>query len=83
MDKKGLCTYKRVVCGITTVSERGQVVIPANIRKELNIKTADRLLVLKREDNAGLTLLKLDKVDELMLKIQKDEDFFKKQEEVK
>ena len=62
---------------MTTVSERGQVVIPANIRKDMDIKTGDKLMVLKREDNAGLTLIKLDKMDQLMLKIQHDEEFFK------
>ena len=75
---KGFCNFNRVVYGLTTVSERGQVVIPANIRKDLDIKTSDKLMVLKREDNAGLTLLKLDKMDQLMFKIQQDGDFFKK-----
>ena len=31
--------------GSVTVSERGQVVIPADVRKDFNIRTGDRLLV--------------------------------------
>ena len=31
--------------GSVTVSERGQVVIPADARKDFNIRTGDRLLV--------------------------------------
>ena len=32
--------------GSVTVSERGQVVIPAEARKDFNIKTGDKMLVL-------------------------------------
>jgi AbrB family looped-hinge helix DNA binding protein len=31
--------------GSVTVSERGQIVIPASARKDFNIKTGDKLLV--------------------------------------
>jgi AbrB family looped-hinge helix DNA binding protein len=31
--------------GSVTVSERGQIVIPADARKDFNIKTGDKLLV--------------------------------------
>lgn len=75
--KKGICNYNRAVYGMTRVSERGQVVIPANIRKDLDIETGDTFIVLKRKDSAGLTLIKTDKMDNLMFKIQQDEEFFK------
>jgi AbrB family looped-hinge helix DNA binding protein len=39
--KKGKKFY-----GSVTVSERGQVVIPAEAREDFNIKTGDKLLVL-------------------------------------
>ena len=32
--------------GSTTVGERGQIVLPAKLRDELNIKAGDKLLVL-------------------------------------
>lgn len=44
----------------------------------MNIKAGDKLIVLKRKDGAGLTLIKLDKMDKLMFLIQEDEEFFNK-----
>lgn len=64
--------------GIVTVSEKGQIAIPVDARRDLDIKAGDKLLVLKRKDEAGLVLIKLDKMDELMFLIQENEDFFKK-----
>jgi AbrB family looped-hinge helix DNA binding protein len=34
--------------GITSVGERGQVVIPANIREELNLEKGDKLMVFAK-----------------------------------
>jgi AbrB family looped-hinge helix DNA binding protein len=42
---------------IVKVSPRGQIVIPIDIRKELDIKTGDRLLVKK--DGGQITIQKL------------------------
>ena len=75
---KGTCSKQRIVYGVVTVSEKGQIAIPIDTRRDLDIKTGDKLLVLKRRDEAGLTLIKLDKMDELMFLIQEDEEFFKK-----
>jgi len=35
---------------VVTVGERGQVVVPADIRKSRNIKSGDRLVVFSRRD---------------------------------
>ncbi len=75
---KGICSKRKIVYGVVTVSEKGQIVIPIDARRDLDIKTGDKLIVLKRKDEAGLTLIKLDKMDELMFLIQEDEEFFKK-----
>ena len=75
---KGICSKMRIVYGVVTVSDKGQIAIPVNLRKDLDLKKGDKLMVLKRKDEAGFTLLKLDKMDELMHKLQEDEDFFKK-----
>ncbi|MFQ6087678.1 MAG: AbrB/MazE/SpoVT family DNA-binding domain-containing protein [Candidatus Methanofastidiosia archaeon] len=68
----------RIVYGVVTVSDKGQIAIPVDLRNDLNVKQGDKLIALKRKDDAGFTLLKLDKMDELMYKIQGDEEFFKK-----
>ncbi len=74
--KKGRCAKMRIVYGIVTVSDKGQIAIPVDLRNDLNIKQGDKLFVLKRKDDAGFTLLKLDRIDELMYKIQEDDEFF-------
>ena len=48
------------ILGTTTVSERGQVVIPADARKELNIKAGDRLVVFANRYQGTLMLVKAD-----------------------
>lgn len=76
--KKGVCSKQRIVYGLVTVSEKGQIAIPVDARRDLDIKAGDKLIVLKRRDEAGLTLIKLDEMDKLMFWIQEDEEFFKK-----
>ncbi len=78
---KGVCTKMRIVYGVVTVSDKGQIAIPVDLRNDLDLEKGDKLIVLKRKDEAGLTLLKLDKMDNLMNKLQEDEDFFKKKKE--
>ncbi len=77
MRSKGACSKQRIVYGVVTVSKKGQIAIPVDVRRDLDIKAGDKPLVLKRKDKAGLTLIKLDKMDELMFLIQEDEEFFK------
>lgn len=49
--------FKGRICGTTTVGARGQVVIPADVRKSLNIKSGDRLIVLARTDRKAVGLI--------------------------
>jgi AbrB family looped-hinge helix DNA binding protein len=76
--KKGICTQERIFYGMVTISEKGQIAVPVDIRRDLDIKTGDRLLVIRRRDNVGLILLKQDIMDDLMTKIQDDDRFFDK-----
>jgi len=62
--------------GVVTVSDKGQIAIPIDVRRELEIKTGDRLIVIKRKDNAGIILLKTEKMDALIEKIRDDDSFF-------
>ena len=43
MKKK---SFKDITMGITSLGKRGQVVIPANIRKKLKIKSKEKFMVL-------------------------------------
>ncbi len=51
--------------GATTVGERGQIVIPAEARKALNINSGDKLLVFSHHHH-GLLLIKAEVVDKLV-----------------
>jgi len=51
--------------GAATVGERGQVVIPAEARKKMNIEPGDKLLVIGHPTGLGILLCKIDKVRDL------------------
>ncbi len=57
---------KKIVYGIVTVSDKGQISIPVELRNHLNIARGDQLVVLRREDDSGLVLVKLDKMEDLI-----------------
>jgi AbrB family looped-hinge helix DNA binding protein len=51
--------------GMTTIGERGQVVIPKEIRKKMNIKPGDQFLVFCR-DNSVIGFIKPEKFDTII-----------------
>jgi AbrB family looped-hinge helix DNA binding protein len=78
MVKKGRCMKDAIVYGVATVSEKGQIAIPVQIRNELGLKGGDKLLIIKRKDNAGFTFIDLKMMDRLIDRIRTDEEFFEK-----
>ena len=52
--------------GTANVGERGQVVIPVEARKKLNIHTGDKLLIMSHPNGDGLMFLKLDAMREFL-----------------
>jgi len=54
--------FKGKVYGAATVGERGQLVIPADLRKDLDIKPGDRLMIFA-------------KIDRKMISIMREKDF--------
>jgi AbrB family looped-hinge helix DNA binding protein len=71
MEKTGICNKKRNFYGLITVSEKGQVAIPAEIRKELAINTGDKLLVIKRDDCQGINLIKAEEINNFINQLTK------------
>jgi len=59
-------SFRPRVYGSTVVSTRGQVVIPANARKEIGINSGDTLLVCGPAHGQGLLLLKMDAVEGIL-----------------
>ncbi len=58
--------HRPKVFGSTTVGPRGQVVIPANARKELGIDSGDTLLACSLPHGQGLLLLKADAIEQML-----------------
>ena len=56
---------RRRFYGAITVSERGQIVIPADARRDFNIEVGDKLLVLGDLDQ-GLAIIKASTLMESM-----------------
>lgn len=53
------------IYGTVKVGDRGQVVIPAEARKDLNIKPGDLLLVMAGRNRRGIAMVKADAMREL------------------
>lgn len=76
--KKGKCMKDQMVYGLVTITYKGQISIPVNIRRELKLDSGDKLFIIKRKDKAGFVFMKLDMIDKLMNKIGNNEEFFDK-----
>jgi len=54
--------------GITSLGERGQVVIPVNIREDLDLKQGDRLFVFAKHKHF-IGIVKIDEMSGLLKKM--------------
>ena len=55
--------------GIVTIGERGQVVIPAQARKELGLEPSDKLIVFgSPHEDGSIILTRAESVTEIMAK---------------
>lgn len=52
--------------GTVTVGERGQIVIPAEARREYEIETGDKLLVMGHPTKHGVVICKIDQLREFL-----------------
>lgn len=69
---KGACGYTRVYYGEVTVSDKGQIAIPSDLRERLQIKRGDRLVAVRRKDSKGFALIKEDEADKFFKKYMED-----------
>jgi len=58
--------------GSATVGSKGQVVIPAEAREELNIKEGDKLVVMGPSTKNGVMFIKAESIEAMMQHVQKD-----------
>ena len=67
---------KNKIYGSATVGERGQIVIPADVRKFFSIKPGDKLIVFAKSEMIGLIPVEefshfLDQASEALAKFKK------------
>lgn len=53
-------------CGTTTIGPKGQIVIPAKLRKNLKINTGDQLLVFQNEHPNSIVLVKAEDISTII-----------------
>ena len=61
---------------ITTIGERGQIVIPKDARDALQLSAGDKLVVLPSRRGNGVLLMKEDNIKELAQKMSERADRF-------
>jgi AbrB family looped-hinge helix DNA binding protein len=54
------------VYGTVTVGERGQIVIPVEVRKSYRIKSGDRLIVVAKLDAGPISLIPADQLNKFL-----------------
>ena len=65
-------SLEELFCGAATMGERGQVVIPAEARKDCHMESGDKLLVFTHPMNLGVMLVRVDALSEFSELIAKD-----------
>ena len=63
---------KRQFYGTATVGERGQIVLPAKMRKGFDITKGDKLLVFGHDEDRSIVLLKPEVMEEFLEAMTKD-----------
>ena len=57
--------------GATTIGERGQVVVPAEARKDLNLSPSTKVMVFGGPMGEGLLIVKADSIAEMLARANK------------
>lgn len=65
----GICKKTNPFRGVVTVSDKGQIVIPASLMRELDISKGSQIFILKRDDDLGFIALKSESISETFRKL--------------
>jgi AbrB family looped-hinge helix DNA binding protein len=57
------------IAGIVTVNDKGQIVIPAHVRSDIDLQIGDKLLVMVHPSKDGVTLIKPDSLEATVQKM--------------
>ncbi len=69
MTSSSSSKFARSIQGIVTVNDKGQIVIPAEARLAINLKSGDKLLVMTHPSRNGLVLIKPDGLEKFAKQI--------------
>ncbi len=58
--------HNKKLYGTATIGSKGQVVIPADAREELELKTGDRLYVIGAMNSGGVVFLKEEMLEGML-----------------
>lgn len=70
-DQTG-CRLEEATYGMVTVGERGQIVIPAEARRELGIKPGDKLVIMRHPIHGGFVAFKMQAMREFLEMFQRE-----------
>jgi AbrB family looped-hinge helix DNA binding protein len=76
-NKEKCIDWSSAFFGTATVGERGQVVIPAEARAEMNFNPGDKVLIMRHPAHDGLMVFKFEAVREFVDDFQKSLDELK------
>lgn len=72
----GAHMHNKRLYGTATVGTKGQIVIPADAREELNIQPGDRLYIVNAAHGAGIVCLKEEMLESMVQQLTAQvEDF--------
>ena len=66
-----LTIFKGKAYGSANVGDRGQIVIPAHLRKDLNIKPGDQVMIFAEADKKVVSMMNLRDFGELLSNAEK------------
>lgn len=69
--------YKRICCGTSHIGKRGQIVIPKDIRRVMNLKAGDKLIIFVREGKF-LVMVKPEEIEGFIAKMTEKMNFLKR-----
>jgi AbrB family looped-hinge helix DNA binding protein len=69
-DSAGRASLGDLFYGAVTVGERGQVVIPAEARKQTGLEAGEKLLVFRHPHLRGVMMARVDDVQALLGELQ-------------
>lgn len=72
MHRREECLLEEATYGMVTVGERGQIVIPAEARRDLGIEPGDKLIVMRHPMYSGFVAFKIQAVREFLEMFQRE-----------